>query len=621
MEQNKKKRAAFYKRVSTDEQAERGYGLDVQDDALRAYATLHNILVDPEHIYIDDGYSGTLPPEQRPALKQLLDHAKQKSFDMVLVPKVDRLARDNFITIGVVRELQRHGIEFKSVTEPFDTSNSFGNFMLQFLGASAEMDRKNIIERTQNGRLAAARDGKWVWGRPAFGYTLNQETGKLEINEQQARWVRQFYEWLVYDRWSLKAIARQANALKIQTKLEADRSKKKTTGLWYPRTLGRMLTNELYTGKTHFRKYKKGRIELKTFENNDYMRNRDDWVEVEAPQIVSQELFSASIVQLRRNSDFAKRKKVRSYMFAGLLHCSKCGFRLRGSFRKPSSPVAKGSRYYHGRILPRDRARSKRCTSCGVLSERKLMSVWHALIKVLSEPESVYERLRAYSINPRSSELTTKHKDVEKALESVAAEKERLTKAYIEIGTITEQDYRKRINALTQRQKALAQEQGRYKHLLISEQEKSHRVEHLKSLYQRLRSRLEEASYETQTAILHLLVNRIDLQTANNIAVVEFNFPRRLLEDSGTNENPPTMSNEARLRDNRSESGPAKNFNLVVEVPLLSEKETRRIDNPTRSKHYKGNPDGPLQKAVQRKAAKMKPLGSVVPHPADAARA
>ena len=81
--QPKKVRAALYLRCSTDEQTQ-GYGLAVQEDKMKAYclSQADEYVVDPSTIYRDEGYSGSLDIEQRPALKKLFEDAKDKKFDL-----------------------------------------------------------------------------------------------------------------------------------------------------------------------------------------------------------------------------------------------------------------------------------------------------------------------------------------------------------------------------------------------------------------------------------------------------------------------------------------------------------------------------------------------------------
>jgi len=92
---NKRLRAAIYIRVSTDEQT-KGYGPAVQEEKLRAFCKSQSdeYILEDEHIYRDDGYSGSLSIEHRPQLSRLFENAGQDKFDVVLVYRLDRFFRN-----------------------------------------------------------------------------------------------------------------------------------------------------------------------------------------------------------------------------------------------------------------------------------------------------------------------------------------------------------------------------------------------------------------------------------------------------------------------------------------------------------------------------------------------
>lgn len=193
IEKNRKLRAAIYLRVSTDEQAEHGYGIAHQDERLRYFVSSQEYTLKESHVYKDEGYSGTLPADQRPALQRPLDAAQRREFDIVVVYRLDRLGRKLKLVINCVERLEELGISFRSVTEPFDTSNPYGRYSLQSMSALAELERENIKERTLGGRRMAAKSGKWVWGTPPYGYRLDSQTKKLKIQNIEAKWVKQFF--------------------------------------------------------------------------------------------------------------------------------------------------------------------------------------------------------------------------------------------------------------------------------------------------------------------------------------------------------------------------------------------------------------------------------------------
>lgn len=522
---NRKLRAALLLRVSTDEQT-LGYGLEYQEQRLRAFIASQEYIFNEGHIYKDEGYSGSLPIRERPALKKLLEDAEKKQFDIVLVYKLDRLARKLKIVLDVVERLTEFGVGFRSTTELFDTSISYGRYALQMMGAAAELERENIQERTSGGRLMAAKAGKWVMGTPPYGYKVNKKTQKLEIVPEQAKWIKKFYEWLVYEKCSLKEIARRANNLRVPTWTQATKTKRKSkTKLWWSRTLGRTLSNETYAGVAYFRKYKKVHRDIRLWTDPNRLRPEDEWVPIEVPVIVSHELFRAALEQLKKNSEFAKRKKKRDYMFSGLMYCGACGFRMKGGFHNPKTPNSVGSRYYNGYVPRRDRGRSKRCDYCGVVAETRLMPVWNALQVVLSNPDFIYEKIKRHSQKKvERARIDERLAEIEKELKSLERQRQRITVAFIELNELGKNEYSKRLNENDVLREKLAGERAKLKQSLISSEEKVERVEYLERLFKKLKKKLEEASYETKTQILRLFVARIDLNLQQNCAETTFNF-------------------------------------------------------------------------------------------------
>jgi DNA invertase Pin-like site-specific DNA recombinase len=100
---------------------------------------------------------------QRPELEKLLDALA--AGDVLVVYKVDRLARSLTDLLRVVARVELAGASFRSLTEPIDTSSPIGRMMLQLLGSFAEFERSTIRERCTAGRISAMQRGV-KFGRP-----------------------------------------------------------------------------------------------------------------------------------------------------------------------------------------------------------------------------------------------------------------------------------------------------------------------------------------------------------------------------------------------------------------------------------------------------------------------
>ena len=85
--------------------------------------------------------------------------AALKSGDVLIVYKIDRIARSLFDLLDILRHLEQIGATIKSTTEPLDTTNSMGVFVVQILGAVAQLERSMIRERSIAGQIAARARG------------------------------------------------------------------------------------------------------------------------------------------------------------------------------------------------------------------------------------------------------------------------------------------------------------------------------------------------------------------------------------------------------------------------------------------------------------------------------
>lgn len=146
-------RAAVYARVSTSDQ-----NCELQVRELREYCERRGWLVAGE--YVDTGVSGS--KACRPELDHLMQDARQRKIDAVLVWKLDRWGRSLANSIQSIQELASLGVRFVAITQNIDTdeSNPMSRFMLHIFGAFAELEREMIRERVRAGVRNARRNGK-----------------------------------------------------------------------------------------------------------------------------------------------------------------------------------------------------------------------------------------------------------------------------------------------------------------------------------------------------------------------------------------------------------------------------------------------------------------------------
>ena len=149
-------RVALYARVSTTDQSTDSQLLD-----LRRYLSERGWNIFKE--YVDEGISGT--KDSRPALNELMNDAKKRRFDVVLVWRFDRFARSTKHLILALEEFRNLGIDFVSYQENIDTSSPLGSAIFTIISAVAQLERDIIAERVKAGLRRAVGAGQQL-GRP-----------------------------------------------------------------------------------------------------------------------------------------------------------------------------------------------------------------------------------------------------------------------------------------------------------------------------------------------------------------------------------------------------------------------------------------------------------------------
>ena len=151
-----KSAVAIYARVSTDQQAERNT-IESQLSACREWAASNNYAVVEE--FRDEGVSGVKPFEQRPAGRRLLELARTKQIDRVLVYCPDRLARDTLEAGLAMRDFKALGVAVDFKSQSFDDTPE-GALQFQILMSFAEFERRLIARRTIQGQQRRLRAGQ-----------------------------------------------------------------------------------------------------------------------------------------------------------------------------------------------------------------------------------------------------------------------------------------------------------------------------------------------------------------------------------------------------------------------------------------------------------------------------
>lgn len=167
-----------YLRVSTIEQADKGYGLDVQREAIRKAAKQLGARI--VAWTADEGKSGTLDAVDRPGLLDALTAIRDGKADGLIVRDLDPLARAVTVQEAVLGEVWAHKgtAVFTSVPAQEvlrnDPDDPYRTAMRQMRGVFAELDRRLIVKRLRDGRKARAARGGHVDGPAPYGWRVDE---------------------------------------------------------------------------------------------------------------------------------------------------------------------------------------------------------------------------------------------------------------------------------------------------------------------------------------------------------------------------------------------------------------------------------------------------------------
>ncbi|MEM2120617.1 MAG: recombinase family protein [Archaeoglobaceae archaeon] len=304
------KRAAAYARFSTDKQYDTSIEKQLED--IREYCKKKGYQIVKE--YVDKAESAA--KEDRPAFQQMLRDARQHLFDVVVVHKLNRLARDRYLSVVTAHELKKFNVEVESVLEPIG-SDPVGQLLWGILDAVNEFERLNLIQEVKLKSRPLAAKGYWLGGRVPFGFKavrVTDESGKqhttLVVNEEEAPIVQKMFE-LFLQGLSFTKIAETLNEAGY-----TNRGKP-----WHFSAVSEIIKNPRYVGQ-HF--WSKG-----TKTNHRIIR--EDAIFVNGPAIIDKETWQKAQERLQK---YVRTKPAKyHYVLRGLVFCE-CGAPMYGNFSR-----------------------------------------------------------------------------------------------------------------------------------------------------------------------------------------------------------------------------------------------------------------------------------------------
>lgn len=398
---------AAYCRVSTEKEAQID-SLEKQIEFFNEFTKKNNYEL--YKLYADEGISGK-QIKHRKQFQQMMQDAKAKKFDKVVVKDVSRFARNTVDLLQSIRELKSYGIgvDFLNNGEIMEGGSEF---ILTILGAMAQQESANMSKRVKFGKDITAKKGRVP--NIVFGYDkIPDERYTLKINEEEAKIVKEIFESYVYKGMGTTKIAWDLNDRGIRTK--------KTKSKWVQTSIVRMLKNPIYTG----------RVTNKKSEVTDFITGtrkdlpEEEWITVERPEmrIISDELFNrAQEILARRSNEFKlnnKREKT-EYVFSTLIYCKHCGYSFRRIRRKYTED---GKEYIRWVCSGRNSMGVNHCPNTTVIDEEELLNAIKEYLKSIISNKKNFMK----AVEKEFEKITKLKESNERSEESLMAEIEKVT--------------------------------------------------------------------------------------------------------------------------------------------------------------------------------------------------
>ena len=392
-------KAALYARYSSDNQ--RSESIDAQLRAMQNYCQQNHILI--VETYIDEAKSATT--DHRPSFQKMIADSKYHQFNIILVHKLDRFARNRYDSAVYKRELKKNGVSVYSVLENLDDSPE-SIMMESVLEGMSEYYSQNLAREVMKGMRETALQCKHTGGKPPLGYDLNAD-GKLIINQGEAELVQQIFK-MYLGNYSYSKMAEVLNKKGYRTK---------TGSLFRKNSFYSILRQEKYTGVYI---WNRASAKQNGMRNNHKSKALKDQVRIQGgcPSIISRSDFEEVQKKMQERAHGKAECKARRYYMLGgkgFLQCGICGKSMTGSVRKSHGKT------YITYQCPSHKA--KQCETKEVRADRLNLIVAQQLAEFFFREDRLkdWEDLLRSDIrdDPENKSLKNRIKGIDKKMENI----------------------------------------------------------------------------------------------------------------------------------------------------------------------------------------------------------
>lgn len=487
-------RAAVYLRVSTEDQARRGYSLPDQRAACREKAAA--LGADDVQEFADEGISGELL--DRPGLSALREAARNGQVALVVCYDPDRLARNLAHQLIITDEIEKAGVRLEFVN--FEWQNTpDGRLFYALRGAIAEYEKEKIRERTVRGKLQKARQGGLPVNVDSYGYIY--ENGSVRPHPVESEVVMMIFRWFITEDIGVNGVAARLAARGIPAR--------KGGTAWQRCVVKAILINPMYAGTFHYnRRDCKGMCYNKHLPPEKRARVKikpeEEWIAVPVPAIIDRETWDKAQEKIKAARRLWSGWSREEYLLSGLITCADCGNTMHGAVKAKRNGL-------------RERGYTCVKTTAGVSNqgcrpvkrvpaETVETVVWSRVRECLSDPDALTREIRERS---KEKDLRADLERVEKHLADVEKGRDNIRNALAAGLLDLDEKTAKLLHELKGREKHLLARKKEIEAVLRRSAAVETRAREIRRQAESFLSRLDSLSTEQKKALIRTLVKQV----------------------------------------------------------------------------------------------------------------
>lgn len=505
-------KAVTYVRVSTEEQAEKGYSIQAQKEECSKKAV--ELGCDKNNIieFADEGISGSIleRPSLMAALNLIRNDGEIKYF---ICLDSSRLSRNVSHQLIIVDEIKKSGVQLVFIKTSYDDTPE-GRFQLTVMSAVDEYERARFRFRTELGKRAKANKKLLTHSPGLYGYEYNKEDDTLSINEEEAKNVKLMYNWAVSEEIGPNAIAQRLNDLGVPTKKDK---------LWQKTTVKRILVNTAYKGILYIRRYDATDVKLNKYKDakdkaKRKERPREEWIGISVPIIIDVDTWirvQEIMIDARRKwKGYGKSE----YLLSALCRCGICGSTMHGNL---ISSKNKKWRYYVCTARSPGITGMDKCGLSFVNADTLERLVWNKVVSWLNNPDELEKEIK----NGLPDDLGEKEKrleELETDTGNLIKEKERVATMF-QKGLIDELSAEKRLREINTKSNTLQQLQQSLYNEITAYRISNKELDGIKDIAGKVADVLDKLEFGERYSIVRSLVEEVIV--TNETVIIKAKIP------------------------------------------------------------------------------------------------